>query len=83
MKLKTKIFNLELTPSKIECLEEELFNLHLWDNDRDSALNKHKIQIGDFPHLEDLLSILQQVKGNEGVSPGLRKIKNKRKEDKK
>jgi len=54
MEIKTKVYSLELTPQEIKLLEEELFNLHLWDKDRNSPLNKHKIREGDFPKLDEL-----------------------------
>jgi len=78
MRLKTKTYNLELSPSDIEILEEELFKLHLWDNDRNSPLNKHKIQKGDFTHLEELFNMLQQVKNLRSIEPKLSLVKSQK-----
>lgn len=62
MEIKTKIHSLELTQEEVNILEEELFNLHLWDTERDSPLNKHKIKKGDFPNLEELYKKIARAK---------------------
>lgn len=65
MEMKTKIYSLELTQQEINVLEEEFFNLHIWDDKRDSPLNKHKIQKGDFPNLDELYKKIGEVKKDE------------------
>lgn len=63
MEIITKTHEVLLTQEEINILEEEMFNLHLWDDNRDSPLNKHKIQRGDYPNLDKLYSLIKRESG--------------------
>ena len=60
MKIKIIKYSIELNQSDLNWLEEELFRLKIWDDDRNNPLNRHHIQKGDFPLLE---KIWEKIKG--------------------
>lgn len=66
MEIKTQKFIIEINQNELNILEEELFSLGIWNDDRNSTLNKFHIQTGDFPLLEDIWKETKKFKKDYG-----------------